>query len=58
LGYNYKADEVFYRIDIQDCDYNEDAEYMDERISEVLGNTSNYIVSGQKNNFKLTRKAQ
>ena len=56
-GYNYKADEVFYRIDIQDCDYNEDAKSMDERISEVLGNTSTYIVSGQKNNFKLTQKA-
>ena len=53
LGYNYNANEVFYKIDIQDCNYNEDAEFMDERISEVLGNTSNYIVSGTKNNFKL-----
>lgn len=53
LGYAYKANEVFYEIDIQDCNYNKDAEFMDERISEVLGNTSNYIVSGTKNNFKL-----
>ena len=54
-GYTYKAYEVFYRIDIQDCNYDET---IDERISDVFGNTSNYIVSGQKNNFKLTQIAQ
>ena len=55
LGYNYKANEVFYRIDIQDCDYNEKAEYMDERISDVFGDISYYIVRESKNNLKLMK---
>lgn len=54
LGYTYKAKEVFYEIDIQDCDYNHDAEYMDERISDMLGDISYYIVSGTNNSFQLT----
>lgn len=53
LGYAYKANEVFYKIDIQDCNYKEDAEYMDECISDMFGDISYYIVSGTKNNFKL-----
>ena len=52
-GYTYNANEVFYKIDIQDCNYNEDAEYMDEYISDIFGDISYYIVSGSKNNFKL-----
>lgn len=52
-GYTYNANEVFYKIDIQDCNYNEDAKYMDEYISDIFGDISYYIVSGSKNNFKL-----
>lgn len=53
MGYTYSANEVFYLIHIQDCEYNPVAEYMDERILEVYGELSYYIVSGAKNNFKL-----
>lgn len=53
MGYNYNANEVFYLIHIQDCEYNPVAKYMDERILEVYGELSYYIVSGAKNNFKL-----
>ena len=53
FGYTYNSNEVFYKIDIQDCNYNEYAEYMDEYISDIFGDISYYIVSGTKNNFKL-----
>lgn len=52
-GYNYEANEVFYKIDIQDCEYNQAAESMDERILEVYGEISYYIVSGSKNNLEI-----
>ena len=52
-GYNYKANEVFYVIDIQDCEYNQSANYMDERILEVHGEISYYIVSGSKKNLAI-----
>lgn len=54
-GYNYEANEVFYKIDIQDCEYNQAAESMDERILEVHGEISYYIVSGSKNNLEVSQ---
>lgn len=53
IEYTYKANETYYQIYIQDCIYNEDAEYVDERITEVFGNTIKYIVTGEKGNFEL-----
>ena len=52
-GYEYEPDEVFYRIDIQDCGYNKNAESMDERISEELGDTCSYIINDEKGNYKI-----
>ncbi len=57
-GYEYKPNEVFYRIDIQDCIYNTNAESMDERISEKLGDTYTYIVNGEKGNYNLNTSEQ
>lgn len=52
-GYNYETNEVFYKVGIQDCEYNQVAKFMDERILEVNGEISYYIVSGSKNNLEI-----
>jgi len=54
LGYSYKPNEIFYRLDIQDCTYNESAEYMDNVILEEVGVITSYIVSEQNGNLELT----
>lgn len=52
-GYDYKPNEVFYSVIIQDCRYNINAESMDERILDWLGDKRKYIISTSKNDFVL-----
>lgn len=53
-GYSYDANEIFYVIKIQDCNYNESVESIDETISERYGQIEYYIISNKNNNLKLT----
>lgn len=53
MGYNYRSGEVFYLISVQDCEYNESAQSMDERITQTIGDVDKYIVSGEKDNYKI-----
>lgn len=53
--YSYKSGEIFYKIEIQDCKYNPNAESIDKRILNERGEFSFYVVSGEKKDFKLTK---
>lgn len=52
-GYSYEAYETFYVVKIQDCDYNEDAKYIDQTISKRDEEIDYYIISNKDNNFEL-----